>query len=564
MTQSQNSSKVSQPSQAEQLARFAHLFPGDVDELGLGSVDIGAFSLTNALEFAIQHINIQEASTGRFIPYSAKNWPFLVDIYRQFHPGAHHIHNVIKKPVQLALTTLGLNVTYYFCGGLKQNALYTLPVQGQLGQFAHNRIDPQIRNSPHLRGLFSNISNVGLKQAGDNAIYLRGMQSTAQLEEVPAGLVVRDELDRMVKENRDQAHDRLQGSPWDWKLDLSHPTHPGEGIDWLYSLSSMGEWQYTCPTCKTTQAITWEGNVDLERGIHVCSNSYCRCDTPREWFWKYGAYYHAEPKNPIKGWAFNQLLSPIRPLYVQMQQWFQAQGNSTLMARFVNGVEGLAYAEEGEKLTEDTVRGLMSGPPMAEYDGVGGALGLDVGAGLHGWLQVGNQLVKTFVVGAWSDVDFYIEKYKPEIIVIDAQPELHKAREYASYWTDKGVLSFVCQRTGGLKENKQVDRPGRIITVNYVDQFDGFFGSTKELVLPVDFPAEGIAHLTAPTRIIKDTATGKIGSWAKGINHYCDAAMYAKEGIELMNLATGLTEVQIGSMTQVSKFRMHERPKRTR
>lgn len=539
-------------------------------------------TVMSSLPWAESHVFIQYPDTGKFVPFSLMGsqyaFPFLRDIYHQFHKRARHVHVVTMKPVQMAVTTVAINITFYFVCGFHQNALYTLPVEGgQIGQFTHNRLDPVIENSPYLAAQFNDISNVGLKKAGDNSIYLRGMQSEAKLEEMPIGFAVRDELDFMNLEVADKAHDRLQGNPFDWKLDLSHPTVPGEGVDHLYSISSRGEWHWTCPHCETVQPVTWEDNVDVERAQFVCKA--CKQDVDKADFLglKGGTirnplafYVHAEEDNPVRGFHFNQLLSPLRPLEQQIRQWHDAQGHPARLRRFYNGVLGLPYAERGEKLTREGVRELMQGRPTMQSSGTGGAMGIDVGAGLHGWVQVGDDCVKVFHVGTWSDIDYYIEQFKPEIMVIDAEPEHHQARDFGTYWTARGLKSYVCVRTAGRSDNKAIEyavtTPGKeaagTVTANFTEQFDTFYATLRGYNLPSDLPDDAIDHLCAPVRVQRETSHGMQGTWKKGENHFADAAMYAMEGLEILAKRAGLTDVKPGSITKVSTFRKHEGIKR--
>jgi len=536
------------------------------------------FAASNPLLWAERNVRIQHQEKGKFVPFSISNgmyqYPQLREIYHFFNRKARHVHGVAKKPVQMAYTTLAMNLAYYFTLAFHQNTLYGLPVAGQLGPFTHNRLDPQIENSPQLTKAFNDISNVGMKKSGDNAIYLRGMQSVAQLEELPVGLIIRDELDRMDQDNASLVLNRLQGNPIDWTFDLSHPTHPGEGIDYLYEISSRGEWVWTCPHCGTVQNVDWFENVDIENIEFICADCHKPVEKTDLWglpggrpfdpYNQLAFYQHEDKSSPIRGWHSDQLLSPQRPLELQIRQWLEAQGHPNLLRRFYNGVLGLAYAEEGEQITREAVKALMEGQPTMRDGNTGGALGIDVGAGLHGWFQNDDECQKVFHVGNWSDIDYYIKTFQPEIMVIDAEPEHHKARDYAAAWTERGIPSYVCIRTGGRRELKATDHSLHTISVNYTEQFDAFFGGLRSWRLPSDLPEEAIDHLCAPVRIQKETTTGMLGTWKKGVNHFCDAAMYAMEGWEILEKRRMLTNVRPASLTKESKYRKHERIKRTK
>jgi len=467
--------------------------------------------------------------SGRWVPFSIYKepmiYPFLEPIYEAIDEMAEGLIDkiVIKKATQVGISELLINTQFYFLDQFYENGMYMLPDQGQLGDFAHNRLDKTIRNSPYLLNMFSDISNVGLKVTRQGGLYLRGSNSKTKLEEVPIGCLVRDELDRMDRDNADLALERMGASAFKWLIDASHPTFPGEGITAEYEASSQHDWYFTCPYCGAEQRLDWTDNVDVEEECYQCAK--CGEMLEKQDLWN-GYYKALDPDNRIRGYHFSQLLSPTATLHEQVVKWDKAQGKPYLMQLFYNSVLGLEYVASGEKLTKAEVRNRMIGPLMVS-EGDQTEMGVDVGAGLHFWIQIGNSVLKLGSVTEWSALDIYINRFRPICVVIDADPEYHKAREFMDRWRALGTNVWLCDRSAGHDLGDEIDKAAHIVKANMVNQFDEFYANFPNLILPADLPEEAIDHLVAPTRILKETAKGTRGTWEKGTCHYADAGCYA-------------------------------------
>jgi len=234
-------------------------------------------------------------------------------------------------------------------------------------------------------------------------------------------------------------------------FDLGHPQYPDEGIHAEYQRSSRGDWYFTCPYCGTNQLLTWEGNVDIKNNKLICSHG--GAEITKNDVWR-GKYIHADPANPVKGYHVSQILSPTQSLESQIIMWKEAQGVPYKMRNFHNNVLGLPYATGAKKLTVADVHNLMTGPPMANY-GNGGSVGIDVGAGLHYWIQEGNVLVRVGVASGWEDIKITIGSFNPSIVIIDAGPEFHGARNLASDLRENGINSWLCRRSGGMEGKRK-------------------------------------------------------------------------------------------------------------
>lgn len=475
--------------------------------------------------WANKHRKIETKDGWRFFhlnrdPY---NYPFLEELYLELSKGNRV---VVQKPTQVGLTELAISAAFFFLDTKSEHVLYTLPTSNQLGDFANSRIDPIIENSPYLSNLFSDINNVGLKKAGDHAIYLRGTNSKSGLEEVPVGFLIRDELDRMDRENADLAENRLGASQYKWQFDLSHPTYPGGPIDKLYQGSSRAKWYVKCPECGKVQTIDWEENFYDENNLHCqgCGTSWIKED-----LWNYGKWIHDEPENPVRGYQFSKFLSPMTELDEMVQAFEDAKAEGGYkLEQFYQHVLGKPYAAEGTKLDRSDVERFMVGPPMGETIPEISVMGVDVGNWLHYWIQDGEQVVKLGKTESFEMLKQPISEYNVNRIVIDALPEKRKAREFIR---SLDIQGWLCMRSDRLQKEK-IEKD-EIIKVNATEHHDKFMGqfNSESIILPSDLPEEAKEHLTAPVRVTEEDKSGEIKArWEKNVNHYWDAGCYAKEG----------------------------------
>lgn len=489
---------------------------------------IDEFEKENPLIWASKHREIK----GKSFSIHRKNldYRFLQEIYSMI---GRYRSVVIQKPTQVGATEMALNSAFYFLDNKKENVIYMLPTKGQLGDFAHQRIDRAIEQSSYLKNMFSDVSNVGLKQAKNGAMYLRGARTKSGLEEVPAGYVIRDEIDRMDPEMADLALKRLGGSQYKWRTDLSHPTYPGSPIDKEYKNSTQGKWKITCPECQSKQSLDWHENywenAEGETGNLQCRN--CGADWNKSTLLECGEWEHRYPKKPIMGYQFSQLLSPTVTLDEQAKEFSSARKEGGYkIEQFHNTVLGMPFAVEGSKLTKQDVYELAKAPPMGEK--IPGpknepVMGVDVGNILHYWIQAKDKVFLVGSVDKFNLLEPLIDEYNVGKVVIDAMPETRAARAFINSLPIKGWL---CRRSDKLESGKLVK--DEEIKVNKTEHFDKFFAqfNNKEIQLPSDLPEEAVDHLTDPVRVIEEGKDGvQKAVWKKGVCHIADAGMYAKE-----------------------------------
>jgi len=488
----------------------------------------------NSLEWTKQYRMVKSKTLLKLVPFSIDTepyiYPFLRDIYYSRCVGGPR-HIVVRKPRQVGLTEFAINSAFYANDVFSANVIYTLPGQSDLRKFTGARINEIIRTSPKIKSMFKSIDNLELKVGVNASIHLKGMKSEAGLEETPADYIIRDEIDQMPPANAAMILEALGGSFLKWILDLSHPTFPGKGIDEQYRESSQARWMFVCPHCNAKQELTWEGNVDVANYCYKCAQCYKRLE--KKDFWA-GFYEHRVPNHPVKGFHFNQIQSPTVLLEDQIIKWNLAQGIPYKVRIFHNTVLGLPYAESSKKLTEEDVRNLMTGPHTV-FKADESVAGLDVGSGLHMWIQSGDNMLTVALLNEWEELFNYVDRYNIKCAVIDAGPEGHAAKRMVIALREKGVDAWLCMRSDGLAGHRIIDDNIMTIKVNKTEQFDEFYARLVGMELPSNLGQDVIDQLVAPVRTYRTAPDGsKKGIYDKGICHFADAGSYAMEAAKQM------------------------------
>ena len=501
-----------------------------VDPSSLVGADL---SSTNALFWATKNVRVkignewQRFSINR-MPYL---YPFLLEPYSDICDGGPK-HIVWMKGRKVAATTAALNIVLYNIDRFAVSALFGLPKERHLRDLVNGVFDPLVQHSPHVASMFRDTDNERLKVGHKGSLYFRGTQSEEGVEILAVGCIIRDELDQMDQKNAARMLECMSGSFRQFLLDLGHPQYPDQGIHSAYQDSTLGEWNFTCPHCHTRQPLcesigAWLEVVDFkERGFR-CRN--CGKPISKEGDIWAGRYVPVNPGHRVKGYHIPQLLSPTVDLEKQISEWELAQGVPFKVQNFVNNVLGLPHSEADKKLTPDDIRDLMIGPPMAGY-GEGGIMGVDVGNGLHFWVQEGRRLIRVGIAGNWEDIESEIAAYRPKGVVIDANPELHMARRVVGRLRERGVDAWLCIRSAAMEGRRKIDEESHTITVNITEQMDRFFAALQSMELPSDMLDDAIEHLCAPIRHTKKSAEGVVRAyWSKGTSHFADAGCYANE-----------------------------------
>jgi len=466
---------------------------------------------------------------GSWENYTIKDYPYLKGVFHAIQ-SPEVDRTVVQKGTQLGVTEAAISAMLYFLDTKGENVLYMLPKQsGQLGDFAHSRLDKVIEKSPYLDQLFNDVSNVGLKVSQKGSIYLRGSGSAAQLEEFPAGFVIRDEITRMDQSVANLAYKRLGSSRHGWKLDLSHPTFEGDLISSSFAESSRHRWVYRCPNCGEVQPVDFFDNYynrGNELGCRACGESWAKTDVVEEGFWQ----AQGDPENPLRGFHLSRILSPVESLENMASEYEEAKVEGDFkLQQFYNTQLGQPWTAEGDRIAEKTIRELMNGPEMAEAEADGAILGVDTGKPLYWSVLTENQVLAVGRATKFKRLKDILSKYNVKTCLFDAMPEPHAVENFIDDLPD-GVDGWMVRTKGtGDIGTPKVKSKDNEIKAHAVWLFDNLFSqiNSGELTLPRDLPSEAVEHLTNPVRVVEEDRRGNPKpTYEKGVCHFADAIKF--------------------------------------
>lgn len=235
---------------------------------------------------------------------------YLWDIYNDLSAL-----QVLLKPPQIGATVMNTLKSMWVAKKMGTQIIYTLPTQGDVQDMVSGSINRIIAQNPVLMTWVKDHDTVEQKSVGDSIIFYRGTFTSKQAMMIPSGLNIHDEVDASDPQVITQYETRLQGQADGGKRwYFSHPSLAGHGVDIYWQQSDMKEWYITCPHCSEEQTMTWPQNVDVQKGIYICSA--CKGElatkdrTSGRWINKDGIAWDGAIAGPYKfsGWHVSQLM----------------------------------------------------------------------------------------------------------------------------------------------------------------------------------------------------------------------------------------------------------------
>ena len=461
----------------------------------------------------------------------------------------------------------------WVCDQLGKNCLYTFPSQGQLNDFSTGRLDPVINASPYLKSRASGTMNekdirstdkperVGLKQIGNGFLYLRGSQNETQIISVDADLVVVDERDRFNPSSIPYIDKRLLHSDLKWRRYISTPTIPGKFIHKDFLDSDQMEWFITCDNCGKEQLLDFWKNIRLDKdkkAICVCSG----CNKPIERT-KDGRWIPQNPGSKIRGYHISGLYNPMLDLD---EAWKQSKSSDIFsITQFYNQTLGLPYSSEGARLTDIILDACLRDYPYpGEYKGC--FAGADVGNSIHVVVTKNEgegDDVKTKYIwigtvnnfeGPQDSLEWLMEKFDIETLVIDMMPETRKVQELCNKYPGRVFgCRYPTQRFAGgyldWRDDTAEVHADRTMSLDYlVNDFE-----QQKILLPKQ--ANNLEmfynHLKTSVRILEESArTGTVvAKWIEdGADHFFHACNYERIARQRLNGGQGFLDYYKGLM----------------
>ena len=510
-------------------------------------------------------------------PMSLEGRPYLLDIIVD---ETNEI--VIQKSVQCGVTEIALARAYNSaCVG--RSVLYTLPNHPTRNRFVANRVDRQLRLSAYLRAQVKTALETfgtktsdarALKHVGLGIIHFVGSNTAEEFSEYPADELIVDEQDLCSPENLELAKDRLSESSYKKRLRVSNPRRPASpaSIGKAYEASDRKTWRVLCSHCKTYQELTWVGSfvektkagawkLRDKRGRPICES----CDKPFNRMGP-GRWVAQNPGAKVSGYHISKLFTASTDILDLFDEFTEAAYNDSLLSIFYGSSLGLYYIPKTARVTlydllacinedlEDypdleAEREEYEADPEnqgREYEYPPVVMGVDVGSILHykaSYLDDQGRRVALDIgtVATFGDLVAVTEELEPDVIVIDAHPEIHKVTEFSE---ESAYEVWACnfgspEQIAVIRSKPNEDPPS--LTVNRTSALDASYAAIKrgEVVYPktVEGEAGYLSQMQVPVRQLDpDAAKGKGRYvWTKGEDHYRLADCYEWVAAQIYN-----------------------------
>ena len=414
--------------------------------------------------------------------YSTDKHEYLDQILQDSHPD-----QTFEKSAQVGISTLVLMKALYVAEHLGKKSIYFFQDDAAVSDFSNDRCQPMIEASPYLSKVSSGVSNVSLKQIKAGSLYFRGLFSKGKAKSVDADAIFLDELDEAKKDNIQFAMDRLLHSDLQWVHALSQPSFPGEGIDERFVESDQHYWMLICPSCGERNSLEMDFPQNFipipenkKKSFHELATHYRGCrKCQARLVMKNGEWVARYPSRPKRGYHLSYLYTQVYPKTIPsiatkiMAEYEDARRSQSKLARFQISVIGYPYAGGNVRITDELLNECEGGYGV-EMSATGAFMGIDQGDTLSVSIGILSRDVIKFIwfeeTSVWGRLDYLMNQYGIYKCVIDAMPNKHSAKTFASKFPGRVAIQYFGTRV--LKTDREL-LEGRIsIDTVHVDRTD--------------------------------------------------------------------------------------------
>lgn len=415
-------------------------------------------------------------------PYSTEKHEYLDAILADTSPI-----QVFRKGAQVAISTTVLLKSMYVAEHLGKKVVYYFQSDSAVSDFSNDRCQPMLETSPYLMGRLGSTVNVQLKHLGPGAIYFRGLMTRGAAKSIDADMMIADELDEAPEANYHFAFDRLMHSDLQWAHSLSQPSVPGFGIDKQFEDTDQQYWNLICPSCGYYNCLelNWPSNfvpiarakkkTFADRATHYrgCLKCHSRLNPAQ------GAWVAKYPNRFKRGYHLSQLFTQIKPLEYPnvatkiMQEYETYKTTQLRLERFVISVLGFPFAG-GNARVDDNLLDFCEGESTFLFRASGCFMGVDQGDRLSiaiGQIVGGRLFCVSFEeTEAWDRLDYLMDAFGVQHCVIDAMPNKHSAKSFASRHPGRVSIQYFTGKT--LKRNEELFENRVMVPTVTIDRTD--------------------------------------------------------------------------------------------
>lgn len=412
-----------------------------------------------------------------------EKYSWVIEIYKALE---EHPDIAWRKSVQCGISET-MVVSVLTDSAIGRRCIYVMPNMDLRGKFVKDRLDTLLKTVPKykqwLKESIGTSESIGMKHFGKGVINFIGSNSAGEMISFPGDIAYVDEVDQCNQRNLEMLPDRLDASELQWFRRAGNPSVEGWGIDLYYKESSQGSWMLKCPHCGKWQKLNWFKNVVIQvdefeyrlRGgtklkpLFLCDNS--KCQKPMNRLGK-GEWVHKYLNRDRLGYHISQLFSANVSLKKNVRTFFRAIGNPIKYQLFHNSKLGLGFSSEDAKHTFESMQAVNQPNFFMTINTVWPKyrtlrklyMGIDVGKYFHVIARgiIGNKrkLIYCGRVLHVKDLVKLIKTIKPNSIMIDKNPEIHKVEELKE--DIKNLYSCEYSKGRVIKDNNKASREYKI------------------------------------------------------------------------------------------------------
>ena len=503
--------------------------------------------------------------------WSFKYFPWL----RGPHDATEEVI-VAQKCAQVGFTECGLNRAFYYIDVMGDSVLYLLPTtKPGASDFSSTRFDPALEESEHLRNLFQDNKNVGVKRAGSRILYVRGAGTNENVKSLPVAHMIFDECDEMSKEIIKLAFERTSGQfGKTTKYLLSTPSVDNNTVNYYYKQSSQDIFMFPCPSCNRLTHLAFPeclvvtatefGDPDVKNSHLICKE--CKAilphETKPEWLGK-GRWVSSYTNKMVRGFHINQMYSMTIDPWKIANDVLEADISEFAEKELYNSKLGLPHSPKSGRITdqhiEDCIQEYTFKDSLDEYiiaetfspnQPLIVTMGIDVGKVCYlevvAWTPTPHynegddpntgsigKVIFNGKIKNMSEIDSIWQRYKVNYAVIDAMPEYRTSKEFCNNHYGNSRMCYYIPSASA----RELIVNDEQVKVNRTTWLDLSLGRVMKgnIGLPKDISLEYRNHLKAQVREITKNKDGDlIPRWIDTeADHYGHARNYSEIALAL-------------------------------
>jgi hypothetical protein len=501
-------------------------------------------------------------------------FPGLYDF--KYHPWCREIHDcndneiVLRKGAQVGLSETLINIALFNLDKKRLNVSYFLPTTTPDAEnFSRTRIGLAIDSSPYIRAMFTGSDQSGIKQTSTNTLYIRGAKVSRQLKTIDTAVTICDEADEFPHFAIPMIRKRMAGQLTHNKklIGCSTPSVNGSGIDNWFQESTQEYFWFKCPHCSRfttfkfpeSLIITAESPSDpkIKDSHYICFECKHILDQEaKPEFLRNAEWVASHANSLIRGFQIDEMFSYTVQPWEMAQDYLRSLNDPYSEQEFYNSNLGLPHVV-GNSMLSDSIIAACNGnytmESLLRADGIR-TMGIDVGKELHLVVKLWHlpngltspelnedahsRYLAIQTVKEFDDLDPIIARLRPNIIVIDANPEHRLSKRFCMKYQDLAYMCWYGRDAAERKVNLKTD--GLSVSAHRTSWLDQTLSRyhNRTTSIPVDAPTEFRIHLKNVVRSYKldREKTRESAEYKKlGPDHYTHADNYAEIALNLVS-----------------------------